>query len=97
MAVLLVAICVSMLATPAAAEEAATGGNCGVGLVWTLDEAGVLTISGNGTMTNYSSSNAPWAASREAITVVVIEDSVTSIGDDAFSGYFGSIWWIYGI
>lgn len=36
-------------------------GTCGDNLTWTLDDAGTLTISGTGAMTNYSSSSkAPW-------------------------------------
>ena len=38
----------------------AAGGSCGTGVNWTL-ENGVLSITGSGEMTNYSSStSAPW-------------------------------------
>ncbi len=56
-----------------------TTGDC----TWTLDDNGVLTISGNGAMGNYSyPSKAPWR--NLEFTNVVIEDGVTSIGESAF-------------
>ena len=85
--ILLVALCVALLAMPAAAAEGvATGGTCGAGLGWTLGDDGTLTIFGSGAMSNYNSSNAPWVESRELITRIVIEDSVTTIGNYAFYG-----------
>ncbi len=68
----------------------ATGsGTCGGNLKWEIawiNEV-TLTISGTGSMTNYSSSSkAPWYASRNTITKIVIENGVTSIGDYAFNG-----------
>lgn len=66
---------------------------CGDDLTWTLENR-VLTISGTGPMTNYSSHNpsgvtigystAPW--SGYGISWVRIEDGVTSIGAYAFAG-----------
>ena len=62
-----------------------TTGDC----TWSLDETlTTLTISGNGEMGNYDSSeNAPWKLS--GISKAVIEDGVTSIGNYAFSGCTG--------
>lgn len=70
------------------------GNACGDNLTWTIDD-GTLCISGSGAMTDYTvseeenviSSTAPWFASRAAITSVVIEDGVTSIGECAFYGF----------
>ncbi|MBQ9551680.1 MAG: leucine-rich repeat protein [Clostridia bacterium] len=61
-------------------------GSCGAGAVWELDEVtGVLTVSGSGAMTDFASESAlPWAALRESIRTVVIEDGVTSVGKNAF-------------
>ena len=67
------------------------------GLTWTLDNNGVLTISGEGNMKEYGTSyqaggyvsGAPWGAwycSR--IHAVVIEDRVTSICGYAFCGCY---------
>ena len=66
-------------------------GICGDNLIWTLDtESGILTISGTGTMKNYTNNlnsgkaNTPWYSYRESIKTVIIEDGVTSIGGSAF-------------
>ena len=61
-------------------DACGTTGNC----TWTLDGT-VLTISGKGAM-----GDLPWNANRppwgSAITEVIIEDGVTTIGDYAFHG-----------
>ncbi len=64
---------------------AASSGTCGENLTWTLDDEGVLTISGTGDMMNYddSGNEAPW--NSYAIKQIVIDEGVTSIGDRAFS------------
>lgn len=60
-------------------------GTCGENLTWTLSDAGTLTISGIGAMTNFKSYTVqPWASCRQEITSVVIEEGVTTIGDYAF-------------
>ncbi len=70
--------------------KAASSGTCGENLTWTLDDKGVLTISGIGDMNNYifsysiSSSSVPWFSYRTNIKIVVIENGVTSIGSSAF-------------
>ncbi|MCR5811164.1 MAG: leucine-rich repeat domain-containing protein, partial [Lachnospiraceae bacterium] len=61
-------------------------GTCGTNLTWTLED-GVLTISGTGNMTNYSSASpAPWYTVRDNIESVVINEGVSYIGPYAFSG-----------
>ncbi|MDR0438503.1 MAG: leucine-rich repeat protein [Bacteroidales bacterium] len=48
---------------------------------------GELTISGSGAMINWvGGSNPPWYDVRTSIKTVIIEDGVTSIGDEAFYG-----------
>lgn len=63
-------------------------GTCGYNgdnLIWVLSGDGVLTISGEGKMMNYSDSSvAPWYPHRTKILSAVVEDGVTSIGDYAF-------------
>ena len=68
-------------------ESPATAGTCGENLTWTLDGNGVLTISGQGKMTDFAFdySDIPWYDSREQITKVIIEDGVTSISRLAFT------------
>ena len=62
--------------------NAVASGTCGDKLTWTLDDAGTLTISGTGKMSN------EWLLDyqkRKNVKAVVIEDGVTSISDSAFS------------
>lgn len=66
---------------------AATSGKCGDNLTWILDNTGILTISGTGKMSNYSSFAAPWNDYRKEIKAVDIHDGVTSIGSSAFENY----------
>ena len=58
-------------------------GQCGDEVNWKLED-GVLTISGEGAMTNYSMSGMPWKDYREGIKTVVIGEGVTTIGECAF-------------
>lgn len=70
----------------------AANDSCGANLTYTLTsntddpDTYTLTISGEGAMYNYSNSytTVPWDAQKSRITSVVIEDGVTSIGDNAF-------------
>ena len=59
-------------------------GTCGTGVTWSLSD-GTLTISGQGAMDDFSTTNVPgWNNSKRAITEVVIEQGVTKIGEQAF-------------
>ena len=65
-------------------------GTCGDNLTWDLDHNYTLTISGIGKMDDYrftysdDTNRAPWY--YYGIENVIIEDGVTSIGNDAFTG-----------
>ncbi|MDR2360164.1 MAG: leucine-rich repeat domain-containing protein [Oscillospiraceae bacterium] len=64
--------------------------NDGQDVTWTLDSDGVLTISGNGAMDDYTSSGydiPPYAAYVDSITSVIIENGVTTIGNYAFCNF----------
>ena len=65
-------------------------GTYGGNLTWKLTEAGTLIISGTGAMKNCSyrkeEYEIPWYSYRSFIRRAVIANSVTSIGDFAFSG-----------
>ncbi|MCC8068894.1 MAG: leucine-rich repeat protein [Ruminococcus sp.] len=63
-------------------------GSCGENCTYSFDiTTGTLTISGTGDMENYSSSSdVPWYSFKEDIKTIIIEDGVTSIGNDAFYG-----------
>ena len=60
----------------------------GTNLTWELDtNSGILAISGEGCMKDYSASSgssAPWNLRRYYVEKVVVEDGVTSIGERAF-------------
>ena len=60
-------------------REIQTEGQCGDNLTWSIDENGVLTISGSGEM--YAG---PFGDIKSMITSVVIEEGVTTIGNNAF-------------
>lgn len=81
-------------------EEPQTGGTAypitgtwGDNLTWTLDEDGLLIISGNGEMEEAECDNetGEWSFSwwdyRDDITAVVIGDGVTSVATGAFGNY----------
>ena len=59
-------------------------GICGDSLTWVLDVNGILTISGTGEMTNYSSGTAPWHSYSDKIKSLILSDGITSIGQYAF-------------
>ena len=100
MALILVLTLVLSVGSVSAAEPTIVdSGNCGKdgnNVTWTLDSAGLLTISGTGEMADYESktdsasgeeiTTAPWG--NQAKTVV-IGDGVTSIGAAAFYGCSG--------
>lgn len=68
--------------------NAAESGPCGDNLIWTLNDKGTLVVGGIGDMydIDIQTQVAPWDECKSSITSVIIEDSVTSIGDGAFSG-----------
>ena len=73
--------------TLAAHAEIIDSGECGDNLTWTLDDKGTLTISGTGTMRDYTVwTIAPWGT---AIQKAVLKNGVTSIGESVFSGCTG--------
>ena len=95
MALILVLTLVLSVGSVSAAEPTIVdSGNCGANgdnITWTLDDAGTLTISGEGEMAEYTYTNdslskkyitsAPWG---NRVKSVSIQDGVTSIGSWAF-------------
>ena len=58
-------------------------------LTWKLYEDGTLNISGTGAMKNYNyfeGNQSPASQKKDSVKKVVIEDGVTSIGNEAFAG-----------
>ena len=64
-----------------------TSGTCGDGLTWSVDlDKKALTISGNGTMDDWGeSSAAPWNCFADLLELVVVEEGVSNIGENAFT------------
>lgn len=62
-------------------------GICGNNVSWELQTStGKLTISGSGSMINCTpSSPAPWNSHKSKITYIVVENGVTSVGNNVFS------------
>ena len=85
---LFLAMTLTSLAMTVTAQSATiASGTCGDNLTWELTNDGVLTISGTGAMTEFSS-RAPWYNYMDQITTVIIGSDVTSIGANAFAGTY---------
>ena len=61
-------------------------GECGEHIAWTLDENGLLAITGTGAMADYENGETPWYANIDSIEKVVMSGGITSIGNGAFYG-----------
>ena len=65
------------------------------GIKWTIskstgsDKYDVLTLSGSGAMEKKSVSEYPWYKYRDILKTIIIEDGVTTIGNNAFMDYTG--------
>ena len=87
---IIVAILIIVTTIPFAfAADVVASGNCGANggnVKWTLDSDGTLTISGTGNMADYPKySEVPWINYRSDVKKLIIEDGVTSIGEN--TGY----------
>ncbi|MDF2881243.1 MAG: hypothetical protein K0R54_1800, partial [Clostridiaceae bacterium] len=61
----------------------------GTNVIGTFDaETGILTISGTGDMTDFLGINTPYYSIGNLIKTVIIQEGVTSIGDNAFYNNF---------
>ncbi|MBQ6206724.1 MAG: leucine-rich repeat domain-containing protein [Oscillospiraceae bacterium] len=87
-AALAFAILIGLFNIPAWAAGVAASGECGAtgnDITWTLDREGLFSVDGVGAMRDYASADAlPWRAYRDQITAVVIQEGVTSVGNNAF-------------
>lgn len=83
---------VSAVTAFAESENGGEGGYCGAdnggeNLKWTLDNNGVLTISGSGAMKDYTwdeNVRLDWYVRKKDIRSVVLDNRITHIGDYAF-------------
>ena len=67
-----------------ATSEAIIAGGITGDCTWTLDNNGVLTISGYGSMGEFKYNGAPWYRKGSSITTLIIKDGVTNICVHAF-------------
>lgn len=75
--------------TIAASADVTDSGDLENGLSWSLEDTGVLTISGTGAMPDYGGTSGavvPWSSHISSILGIVIEDGVTNVSDGAFAG-----------
>ncbi|WP_418755896.1 leucine-rich repeat protein [Eubacterium ventriosum] len=79
--VVVLAMLCAFMPTIANAEKS---GVCGYNVNWTLDDNGMLTISGKGPMSNLSTDDSPFYRNRSNIKSIMIENGVTTIMDYAF-------------
>ena len=84
---LLLALCMllSVFSALPITASAASSGQCGDNVYWTLDDNGTLTISGTGDMWDYTYGEAPWQY-ISMIKNVSVKYGVTKIGNFAFCG-----------
>lgn len=59
-------------------------GTYGSTIAWTLGEEGTLTFSGKGALGDSETNDITWGDCKDAVTNVVIEEKITSIGFEAF-------------
>ena len=80
-------VCINVFAFGVMSVSAGTSGTCGKNITWTLDDNGILTLNGSGTMDNYDiedDENPPWYDYRTSIKEIIIADGITNISNDAF-------------
>ncbi|MBO5369774.1 MAG: leucine-rich repeat domain-containing protein, partial [Clostridia bacterium] len=69
-------------------DNTVDSGVCGENLTWKVDDEGLLTVSGNGTMTSWTAAaETPWYAHYSTVNRVVIEEGVENIGAYAFCNF----------
>ena len=83
--ILMIGVVVCVLMSANVLVFAQESGTCGDNVIWTLDDDGVLTISGSGAIYDYPNGfDAPFATYNNKVKKIVIEDGITKIGDQAF-------------
>ena len=73
-------------------REVIASGTCGDALTWTIGLDGILTVSGQGPIGDFSGESAPWSAYASQITAVDVRDGVTAVGENAFTGLSHAAW-----
>lgn len=56
-------------------------------ITWELSDNGTLRISGTGKIPDLPGNKYPWRKKHKKITSVIIENGITRIGNNCFSGH----------
>ena len=85
---LLCLLCIALAALSLGASAATKTGTCGADLTYTLDtDAGTLTITGSGAMTDWNHiGDVPWYENRTAIRTLSLPEGLTTVGARVFYG-----------
>ena len=59
-------------------------GTCGDNALWSIDDEGVMTITGTGAMYDYGKGDSPWYSYRETVKKAVVGNGITVIGSNTF-------------
>lgn len=75
----------------AGTETVIASGSCGKDITYTLTNTGVLTLSGTGATNSYHSAKlSPWSEYNSMIKEIVVEEGITGLGAQLFSGCSGA-------
>lgn len=82
----LIVMAIFCLSTAAFAEDEVAGADFNDGRMhWSISADGVLTITGDGDMPDYTNSTgSPWYNYSDCILRIVVEDGITKIGNSSF-------------
>ncbi len=79
----------SVVSIGAVADTKTVGGSCGENLNWSYDSSNsTVTISGSGEMTDFID-YAPWWSNDINVEKAVVEEGVTSLGENSFKDLMG--------
>ncbi len=84
--VLAVAVFSTSLALGTVTGAAVISGSCGASADYSLNDSGVLEITGTGNISSYSVSDVPWTECVSQIKSLKIPSGITGIGVNAFLG-----------
>ena len=84
-AISIIVMAVMIITLVPVTSVSATDNTCGDNLTWKI-EGEKLYIEGHGEMEDYLPREAPWSDNSISITSVVLDEGITSIGENAFYG-----------
>lgn len=84
LSVLIFILTISSLSIITSAEGEILQGSCGENTNYVLSSDYVLTITGNGTISDFSATSYPWQEYSSQITKVIISEGITKVPNNAF-------------